>query len=84
MWKASFDPQYSIKMNTRDTQDEGMKTRSSTGGDLTEMGRSTRAKKSFTIDSAKVWNKASEKIRRAKTLATAKKAIRAHCKTLPI
>jgi len=32
----------------------------------------------------KVWNKASEKIRAAKTLAMAKKAIRAHCKTLPI
>ena len=84
MLKASNDPQYPIKMKTRDTQVEGMETRSSTRGDLTEIGGSTRAKKSFTIDAAKVWNKASEKIRTAKTLTTAKKAIRAHCKTLPI
>jgi len=36
------------------------------------------------IDAAKVWNKASDEIRTAKTLAMAKKAIKAHCKTLPI
>jgi len=84
MWKSSNDPQYPIKMKTRDTQVEGIETSSSTRGDLTEIGGSTRAKKSFTIDAAKVWNKASEKIRTAKTLTTAKKAIRAHCKTLPI
>jgi hypothetical protein len=29
----------------------------------TEVGRSTKAKKSFTCDAAKVWNKAPEKIR---------------------
>jgi hypothetical protein len=43
-----------------------------------------KQKKSFTIDAAKVWNKALEKIKTAKTLATAKKAIRAHCQMLPI
>jgi len=84
MWKASNDPHYPIIMKMRDTQVEGMETRSSTQGDLTEIGGSTRAKKSFTIDAAKAWNKASEKIRRAKTLAMAKKAIKVHCKTLPI
>ena len=84
MWKSSNDPQYPIKMKTRDTQVEGMETRNSTRGDLTEIGGSTRAKKSFTIDAAKVWTKALEKMRTAKTLATAKKAIRAHCKMLPI
>ncbi len=42
---------------------------------LTEVGRSTKAKKSFTCDAAKVWNKAPEKIRASKTLTTAKKAI---------
>jgi hypothetical protein len=84
MWKASNDPHYPIKMKMRDSQVEGMETRSSTRGDMTETGGSTRAKKSFTIDAAKVWNKASEKIRTAKTLAMAKKAIKAHCKTLPI
>ena len=84
MWKASNDPQYPIKMKTRERQENAMETRSVTRGDLTEIGRSTRAKKSFSCDAAKVWNKAPEKIRTAKTLITAKKAIREHCKSLPI
>jgi len=46
--------------------------------------KSLNIKKSFTIDAAKVWNKASEKIWTVKSLAMAKKAIRAHCKKLPI
>jgi hypothetical protein len=61
-----------------------MERSSVTQGDLTESVGLARANKSFTIDSAKVCIKASEKIRTAKTLAMAKKAIRAHCKTLPI
>ncbi len=81
MWKATNDPQYPIKMKTRENREGGMGTRSGTRGDLTE---SARAKKSFTIDAAKVWNKVSEKIRIAKSLAMAKKAIRAHCIGLPI
>ena len=84
MWKASNDPQYPIKMKTRERQENAIETRSVTRGDLTEVGRSTRAKKSFICDAAKVWNKAPEKIRTSKTLTTAKKAIREHCKSLPI
>ena len=75
MWKASNDPQYPIKMKTRERQENAVETRSVTRGDLTEVGRSTRAKKSFICDAAKVWNKAPEKIRTSKTLTTAKKAI---------
>ncbi len=71
-------------MKTRERQENAMETRSVTRGDLTEAGRSTRAKKSFMCDAAKVWNKAPEKIRASKTLTTAKKAIRDHCKSLPI
>jgi hypothetical protein len=84
MWKASNDPQYTIKMKTSERQENAMETRSVTRGDLTEAGRSTRAKKSFMCDAAKVWNKAPEKIRTSKTLTTDKKAIRDHCKSLPI
>jgi hypothetical protein len=84
MWKASNDPKYPIKMKTRERQENAVETRSVTRGDLTEVGRSTRAKKSFIFDAAKVWNKAPEKIRTSKTLTTAKKAIREHCKSLPI
>jgi len=50
----------SYKMKTRENQEEGMGTTSGTWGDLTESGGSAQAK-SFTIDAAKVWNKASEK-----------------------
>ena len=84
MWKATNDPQYPIKMKTRENQEGGMGARSGTQRDMTESGGSAQAKKSFTIDAAKVWNKASEKIRTAKSFAMAKKAIRAHCKCLPI
>jgi hypothetical protein len=84
MWKASNDPQYPIKMKTRERQDNGITTRSLTRGDLTEVGRSTKAKKSFTCDASKVWNNAPEKIRTSKTLTIAKKAIQEHCKSLPI
>jgi hypothetical protein len=84
MWKASNDPQYPIKMKTKERQENAVETRSLTRGDLTEVGRSTKAKKSFTCDAAKVWNQAPEKIRASKTLTTAKKAIREYCKSLPI
>ena len=47
MWKASNDPQYPIKMKTRDRQENAIETRSITPGDLTEARRSTRAKKKF-------------------------------------
>ena len=73
-----------IKTKTRERQVNAMETRSVTRGDLTEIGRSTRAKKSFSCDASKVWNKAPDKIRTAKTLTTAEKAIREHCKSLPI
>ena len=84
MWKASNDPHYPIKLKTKESQEDGRETRSITRGDLAEIGGSTQAKKSFTIDAAKVWNKALEKIRAAKTLAKTKKAIPAYCKLLPI
>jgi hypothetical protein len=60
MWKASNDP---IKMKTRERQENAIKTRSLTQGDLTEVGRSTKAKKSCRCDAAKVWNKSPAKIR---------------------
>ena len=84
MWKASNDPHYPIKMKTKGSQEDGIETRSITRRDLTEVGRSTKAKKSFTCDAAKVWNKAPDKIKIARTLASAKKAIKEHCKSLPI
>ncbi len=37
MWKASNDPQYPIKMKTRERQENAITTRSLTRGDLTEV-----------------------------------------------
>ncbi len=45
-WKASNDPQYPIKMKTRERQKNAITTRNLTCGYLTEVGRSTKAKKS--------------------------------------
>jgi hypothetical protein len=69
-------------MKTRERQENAVETRSVTRGDLTEVGRSTRAKKSFICDAAKVWNKAPEKIRTSKTLTLPKRrseSIASHC-----
>ncbi len=63
MWKTSDDQQYPIKMKTRERQENAITTRSLTRGDLTEVGKSTKAKKSFTCDAAKVQNNAPDKIR---------------------
>ncbi len=73
MWKVSNDPQYPIRMKTRERQENAIETRIVTRGDLTEVGRSTRAKKSFSCDAAKVWNRAPENIRTAKTLKLQKR-----------
>ncbi len=62
-------------MKTIEKQENVIETRSLTRGDLTEVGRLTKAKKSFICDAAKMCNKAPEKIRTSKTLTTAKKAI---------
>ena len=61
MLKASHDPQYPMK-NTR--QENPIATRSVTQGGLVKVGRSTRSKKSFMCDAAKVL-----KIRTSKKLA---------------
>ncbi len=71
-------------MKTRERQENAIATKSLIQGDLTEVKSSSRAKKGFLCDAAKVLNKAPDKIRTSKTLTTAKKAIREHCKSLPI
>jgi hypothetical protein len=71
-------------MKTRDRQKYEVVIRSITSGDPTEVGKSTRTKKSFSCDAAKVLNKVPDKIRAAKTLTTAKKAFREQYKSPPI
>jgi hypothetical protein len=47
---------------THNTQENAIETRSVTCEGLTDVGRSTRAKKRCMLDAAKIWNKAPEKI----------------------
>ncbi len=51
-------------MKTRERQENSIETRSLTQGDLTEVERSTRAKKILMCHAAKVWNKGQAKIHR--------------------
>ena len=46
--------------------------------------RSKQASKSFTIDAARLWNKAPQEIKNALTINEAKKAIKKYCNNLPI
>jgi len=55
-----------------------------TRGDLIEFGSSTNYKKSFMGSSTRLWNVAPEEIKKALSFNSAKKIIKAYCKTLPI
>ncbi len=47
-------------------------------------GSSTNSKKSFMGSSTRLWNAAPEEIKKALSFTSAKKIIKAYCKTLPI
>ena len=49
-----------------------------------EDGGSIAAKKSFSRNTAKLWNQAPKEIKNAKSLPIAKRLIKAYCKALPI
>jgi hypothetical protein len=55
-----------------------------TRGDLIEFGSSTNSKKSFMGLSTRLWNVALEEIKKVLSFTSAKKIIKAYCKTLPI
>jgi hypothetical protein len=78
MWKVSTESRTKIR------KEDGIGTRSMTRGDLIEFGSSTISKKSFVGSSTKLWNVAREEIKKVITFTSAKKIIKAYCKTLPI
>ena len=73
--KTLLDNQNMLTFNQIAAQIKLTEMWKASNGDLTEVGRSTRAKKSYSCDAAKVWNEAPEKIRTANSITTAKKAI---------
>ena len=56
----------------------------STNARLIEVGHSKKTRASFVGDASRVWNKAPIKIKEANSIGTAKLAIKAYCKTIPI
>jgi hypothetical protein len=84
MWKALNDSQYPLREEQKSEKEDGIGTRSMTRGDLIEFGSSTNSKKSFMGSSTQLWNVAPEEIKKALSFTSAKKIIKAYCKTLPI
>ena len=84
MWKALNDSQYPLRVEQKSETEDGIGTRSMTRGDLIEFGSSTNSKKSFMGSSTRLWNAAPEEIKKVLSFNSAKKIIKAYCKTLPI
>ena len=84
--RASKDDTYPVKMKREPRQEtENERTlRPGTRKEMEEGGRTTIAQESFTRDAGRLWNRAPEKIKKTKTLTSAKIAIKEYCKTLPI
>ena len=61
-----------------------MGTRPGTRRDMMEGGKMQVMSQSFTRDAGRIWNRAPDNVKKAKTLIDAKRQIRAFCKTLPI
>ena len=64
--------------------DEDRITRATSANIVPETARTTLAQNTFNNDAKKLWNKAPEDIKNAKSLSSAKKAIKKYVTTLPI
>ena len=85
-WKASKEEDYPVKMR-REREIPEVETRhlrSSSTVVMMEGGKNNIARASFTRDAGRLWNKAPNDIKEAKTLHMAKKLIKDYCKTLPV
>ena len=80
-WKASKDEDHPIKFKKVAND---CYTRASVNGDLVESGKSDLMKATFISDASKAWNRTPDNIKICNTLWSAKKAIRAFVKELPI
>ena len=83
-WKISNIPNYPIKWEMKQIDDEDRITRATSANIVPETARTTLAQNTFNNDAKKLWNKAPEDIKNAKSLSSAKKAIKKYVTTLPI
>ena len=79
MWKIINDPVHPLTIDIK-KYTNGMETRSVTQKDVIE----TSTRKGFIGAGSRLWNKAPENIKSAKTIGTAKKAIKSYCSSLPV
>ena len=83
-WKALNVENYPLKVKKQETAINGREMRGDRKGQLVEYGGSTKSKASCIHDGTRLWNKAPEGIKNAKTIIGAKKEIRKYCEHLPI
>ena len=86
VWKAQNDPKCPIKMTKKIVSEEGRtrNLRPGTRREMVEDSKTKLAKSSFEKDASRIWNQAPEKIKEAKSLFSAKRLIKEHCKQLPV
>ena len=84
MWKVTHVNDYPLKLEMVERKRNGLTTRQSQEAQFKEINRTQIGKHSFAGDATKLWNKAPEQIKNAKTIWSAKRVIKEHCKTLPI
>ena len=83
MWKAINNETSALKISIKKKDIDAPTTRADKNVTLMEHGLSELCKKTFLNDAAHVWNAAPEAIRAAKSLYTAKKAIKLFVQSLP-
>ena len=85
-WKSINLNNYPIKLkDNKDWQNQpDMQLRPSSMRQFDESSRTLIGETSFCTSTAKIWNHTPQKIKDAKTLPIAKKAIKNYCKTLTI
>ena len=85
-WKCTNKDNYPLNMepNNPDREDTQRELRPSSIKLWKDDAKSVAAKISFSRDTAKLWNNATDVIKNAKTLKTAKKEIKSYCSQLPL
>ena len=84
MWKANNVEKFPIKVNKRTTMQNARVTRGDTSERLIETGMSELVRNSCIGDATRLWNKAPQVIKDAKSLFSAKTKIKCFASSLPI
>ena len=86
VWKAENIENYPVKLepNNAGLIETDRSVRPSTTRKWNQDAKTSAARESFSRNAAKIWNKAPNSIKLAKSLSLAKKEIKKHCQMLPI